>query len=180
MGYRSRLTLLTSQWISSADSNTYLISWSGTLPSDVTALAALPICPSHQSSQVKLILLPFFMINLFYTLVFILLVLNNPVNLLQNGPDWYCIIVGFKNGTVGFYTNTGHLLLSEKLDDRPVTKITCHTGTYGTLPDDIYVLFQNCECIIPGSSLFQTLRYAKTQLARGLFLTNILWFGVHL
>ena len=46
-------------------------------------------------------------------------------------------------------------------------KISCHTGTYGTLPDDIHILYQTCECIITGSSLYQTLRTAKAQLARG-------------
>ncbi|XP_075974743.1 rab3 GTPase activating protein [Anticarsia gemmatalis] len=134
VGYKSRLCLLTNQWISSTDSNTFLISWSGTLSSDITFVLALPICPSQQSSQ--------------------------------NGPDWFCIIVGFKNGSVGFYTNTGHLLLLEKLEDKPVLKISCHTGTYGTLPDDVHILFQSCECIISGSSLFQVLRNAKAQLAK--------------
>lgn len=90
--------------------------------------------------------------------------------MLQNGPDWFCIIVGFTNGSIGFYTNTGHLLLLEKLDDKPVMKISCHTGTYGTLPDDIHILFHGCICILSGSSLFQTLRNAKAQLARGEFL----------
>ncbi|XP_037975017.2 rab3 GTPase-activating protein regulatory subunit [Plutella xylostella] len=134
VAYRNRLCLLTSQWISATDSNTYLISWSGTVPANVTAVAAFPICPSQQSSQ--------------------------------NGADWFCIIVGYQNGSVGFYTHTGHLLLSEKLDEKPVMTISCHTGTYGTLPDDIYILFPNCECIITGNSLFQTLRFAKAQLAR--------------
>lgn len=134
VGYKSRLCLLTNQWISLTSSRTFIISWSGTLPSDITAVLALAICPSQQSSQ--------------------------------NGPDWFCIIVGFKNGSVGFYTDTGHLLLLEKLDDCPVMKISCHTGTYGTLPDDIHILFSTCECIITGSSLYQTLRNAKAQLAR--------------
>ncbi|RVE41337.1 hypothetical protein evm_014014 [Chilo suppressalis] len=134
VGYKSRLCLLNSQWISSTDSTTYLISWNGTLSSEITVLSVLPICPSQQSSQ--------------------------------NGPDWFCIIVGFKNGNVAFYTDTGHLLLSEKLDDKPVMKITCHTGTYGTLPDDIHILFQTSQCIISGSTLFQTLRNAKSQLAK--------------
>ncbi|XP_053612757.1 rab3 GTPase-activating protein non-catalytic subunit [Plodia interpunctella] len=134
VGHRNRLSLLTTQWISSTDSNTYIVSWSGTLPTEITVILVLPICPSQQSSQ--------------------------------NGPDWFCVIVGFKNGSVGFYTNTGHLLLLEKLDDKPVMKITCHTGTYGTLPDDINILFQNSECIISGASLFQTLKIAKAQLAR--------------
>lgn len=55
----------------------------------------------------------------------------------------------------------------EKLDEKPVMKISCHTGTYGTLPDDVHILFQTCECIVSGPSLFQTLRIAKSQLARG-------------
>lgn len=134
VGHKTRLCLLTNQWISLTNSNTFIISWSGTLPSEITVVLALPICPLQQSSQ--------------------------------NGPDWFCIIVGFKNGSIGFYTNTGHLLLLEKLDDKPILKISCHTGTYGTLPDDIHVLFQSCECIISGSSLYQTLRNAKAQLAR--------------
>ncbi|XP_072938596.1 rab3 GTPase-activating protein non-catalytic subunit [Epargyreus clarus] len=134
VGYKTRLCFLTSQWISSTDSNSYLISWSGTLPSDITTVLALPICPSQHSSQ--------------------------------NGPDWFCVIVGFQNGHIGFYTNTGHLLFHEKLDERPVIKISCHTGTYGTLPDDIHILFQSSVCVISGASLFQTLRSAKAQMAR--------------
>lgn len=85
----------------------------------------------------------------------------------QNGPDWFCIVVGFQNGSVGFYTNTGHLLLQEKLDDKPVFKITCHTGTYGTLLDDIHIFFPDCVCVVAGLNLFQTLRVAKAQLAKG-------------
>ncbi|CAK1601081.1 unnamed protein product [Parnassius mnemosyne] len=134
VGFRNRLCLLTTQWISANESNTFLISWSGTLPGEISAILALPICPSQQSSQ--------------------------------NGPDWFCIIVGFHNGSIGFYTNTGHLLLLEKLDEKPVMRISCHTGTFGTLPDDIHILYQGCICILSGSSLFQTLRNAKAQLAR--------------
>nr|XP_026500575.1 rab3 GTPase-activating protein regulatory subunit isoform X2 [Vanessa tameamea] len=134
VGYKKRLCFLTAQWISSIESNTYLVSWSGTLPSEVTSVLALSICPSQQSSQ--------------------------------NGPDWFCIVVGFINGSVGFYTNTGHLLLLEKLEERPVLRITCHTGTFGTLPDDIHIFFQSGVCVLSGSSLFQTLRNAKVQLAK--------------
>ncbi|XP_032515034.2 rab3 GTPase-activating protein non-catalytic subunit [Danaus plexippus] len=134
VGYKKRICLLTAQWISSTESNTYLISWSGTLPSEITSCLALSICPSQHSSQ--------------------------------NGPDWFCIVVGFQNGSIGFYTNTGHLLLLEKLDDKPVLKISCHTGTYGTLPDDIHILFQSGVCVLSGSSLFQTLRNAKAQIAK--------------
>lgn len=53
IGYKSRLCLLANQWISSTDSNTFLISWSGTLPSDINVVLTLPICPSQQSSQVN-------------------------------------------------------------------------------------------------------------------------------
>ncbi|XP_013142683.1 PREDICTED: rab3 GTPase-activating protein regulatory subunit [Papilio polytes] len=134
VGFKNRLCLLTTQWISAIESNTFILSWSGTLPAEINAILALSICPSSYSSQ--------------------------------NGPDWFCIIVGFTNGSIGFYTNTGHLLLLEKLDDKPVMKISCHTGTYGTLPDDIHILFHGCICILSGSSLFQTLRNAKAQLAR--------------
>ncbi|XP_034827248.1 LOW QUALITY PROTEIN: rab3 GTPase-activating protein non-catalytic subunit [Maniola hyperantus] len=134
VGYKKRLCFLTAQWISSIDSNTYLVSWSGTLPSEITSILTLSICPSQQSSQ--------------------------------NGPDWFCIVVGFQNGSIGFYTNTGHVLLHEKLDEKPVLKISCHTGTYGTLPDDVHILFQTGVCVLTGSSLFQTLRNAKAQVAK--------------
>lgn len=77
------------------------------------------------------------------------------------------MIVGFINGSIGFYTNTGHLLLLEKLDEKAVMKLSCHTGTYGTLPDDIHVLCLSCVYVIAGSSLFPTLRSAKAQLAKG-------------
>ncbi|CAF4847792.1 unnamed protein product [Pieris macdunnoughi] len=134
VGYKNRICFLTTQWISSIESNSYLISWSGTLSSEITSILAVTLCSTQQSSQ--------------------------------NGPDWFCVIIGFNNGSVGFYTNTGHLLLLEKLDEKAVLKLSCHTGTYGTLPDDIHVLFQNCVYVITGSSLFPTLRSAKAQLAK--------------
>lgn len=134
VAFKNRMCILSSQWISATDSNTFIISWSVTLSADVTALLAVPICPSNHSSQ--------------------------------SGPDWFCIIVGLTNGNVAFYTNTGHLLFKEKFDDNPVMKISCHTGTFGTLADDIIVLYQTSECIIAGGSLFQTLRYAKAQMAK--------------
>ncbi|XP_045532220.1 rab3 GTPase-activating protein regulatory subunit isoform X1 [Pieris brassicae] len=134
VGYKNRICFLITQWISSIESNSYLISWSGTLSSEITSILAVTLCPTQQSSQ--------------------------------NGPDWFCVIIGFNNGSVGFYTNTGHLLLLEKLDEKAVLKLSCHTGTYGTLPDDIHVLFQNCVYVITGSSLFPTLRSAKAQLAK--------------
>lgn len=93
---------------------------------------------------------------------------NNDVkNTFQKGADWFCVMVGYANGSVGFYTNDGHLLLMEKFDDKPVLKISCHTGMYGTLPDDVYILYASSECIVAGPALFKTLRRAKTQLARG-------------
>lgn len=77
-------------------------------------------------------------------------------------------MVGFSNGSVGFYTNTGHLLLLEKLEDKHVSKISCNTGTYGIFPDDIHIHFESAVYVVSGSSLFQTLRNAKAQLAKGL------------
>ncbi|XP_050673797.1 rab3 GTPase-activating protein regulatory subunit isoform X2 [Leptidea sinapis] len=135
VGYKNRLCFMNTQWISSTDTNSFIISWSGTLPSEIKTLLCLSLCPTHQSSQ--------------------------------SGPDWFCVIVGFINGCVGFYSNTGHLLMMEKLDEKPVLKISCHTGTYGTMPDDIHILFTHCIYIISGASLFQTLRMAKAQLAKG-------------
>ncbi|CAK1540482.1 unnamed protein product [Leptosia nina] len=134
VGYKYRICFLTTQWINSIESNSYLISWSGTLASEITSVLAVSLCPTQLSTQ--------------------------------SGPDWFCVIVGFVNGTVGFYTNTGHLLLLEKLDDKPVIKLSCHTGTYGTMPDDIHVLFCHCVCVIPGTTLFQTLRNAKAHQAK--------------
>lgn len=52
-------------------------------------------------------------------------------------------------------------------------KISCHTGTYGTLPDDIHILFPTCECVISGGGLFQTLRNAKAQIAKGMSIKYI-------
>lgn len=82
-------------------------------------------------------------------------------------------MVGHQNGSIRFYTNTGHLLLHEKLDEKPVLKISCHTGTYGTLPDDVHILFQNSVCVLSGASLFLTLRNAKAQVAKGMKLKKV-------
>lgn len=53
VGFKNRLCLLTTQWISAIESNTFILSWSGTLSSEISAILALSICPSQQSSQVR-------------------------------------------------------------------------------------------------------------------------------
>lgn len=134
ISYKNRVCLCTAQWINSSESNTYIVTWNGTLPCDITAVLASPICSIGHSAQ--------------------------------DGPDWICIMVGQKNGDVSFYTDAGHLLLTEKHDASPVKKISCHTGSFGSDADDIHIFYSTSITVLSGPSLFQTLRYAKTQLAR--------------
>lgn len=53
VGYKNRLVILTAQWINSTETNTFIISWSGNVSSDISAVFAVPICPSNHSSQVS-------------------------------------------------------------------------------------------------------------------------------
>lgn len=81
--------------------------------------------------------------------------------------DWVCIAVGFRSGDVGFYTEQGQLLLSEKLEDSPVLSIKCYTGRYGNESDELSVVYGKAICRLASSNLLQLLCYARVQLARG-------------
>ncbi|XP_077284837.1 rab3 GTPase activating protein [Arctopsyche grandis] len=84
----------------------------------------------------------------------------------EGNSDWLCIIVGFSTGEVGFYTDQGQLLILEKLDDSPVLQLKCHTGQHSSDTDEVYVIFSESICCLAATSLLQTLRYARVQLAK--------------
>ncbi|XP_012523480.2 rab3 GTPase-activating protein non-catalytic subunit isoform X1 [Monomorium pharaonis] len=88
------------------------------------------------------------------------------------GPDWTCIAVGYNTGFVRFYTETGAFLLGEQIHNESVLGIKCqsfclpkHVGDAGS-SEEIYVLYNSGVCILPGFSLFSTLRACRNHLAK--------------
>jgi hypothetical protein len=67
----------------------------------------------------------------------------------------------------------GGLLLEKQLHNESIVHIKCqshssakHSGDTGTL-EEIHILYSTLVCILPGFSLFSTLRTYRSYLARG-------------
>ncbi|XP_037580983.1 rab3 GTPase-activating protein non-catalytic subunit isoform X2 [Dermacentor silvarum] len=91
----------------------------------------------------------------------------------QGGPDWTCIVVGFKSGYVHMYTEDGRLLLNQLLHEEPVLSLKCQTyvprrfSGFGEQQDEVRVTYPHAIVCLEGFGLFQTLRACRNQLARG-------------
>ncbi|XP_077493828.1 rab3 GTPase activating protein isoform X4 [Amblyomma americanum] len=91
----------------------------------------------------------------------------------QGGPDWTCIIVGFKSGYIHMYTEDGRLLLNQILHEEPVLSLKCQTyvprrfSGFGEQQDEVRVTYPRAVVCLEGFGLFQTLRACRNQLARG-------------
>nr|XP_054933764.1 rab3 GTPase-activating protein non-catalytic subunit-like isoform X2 [Dermacentor andersoni] len=91
----------------------------------------------------------------------------------QGGPDWTCIVVGFKSGHVHMYTEDGRLLLNQLLHEEPVLSLKCQTyvarrfSGFGEQQDEVRVTYPHAIVCLEGFGLFQTLRACRNQLARG-------------
>ncbi|KAL6256765.1 hypothetical protein P5V15_011702 [Pogonomyrmex californicus] len=88
------------------------------------------------------------------------------------GPDWTCIAVGYNTGFIRFYTETGALLLEERIHNESVLGIKCqsfslpkHAGDAGC-NEEIYILYNSGICILQGFPLFSTLRACRNHLAK--------------
>ncbi|KAL3211750.1 hypothetical protein MRX96_008449 [Rhipicephalus microplus] len=88
----------------------------------------------------------------------------------QGGPDWTCIVVGFKSGYV---PHDGRLLLNQMLHEEPVLSLKCQTyvprrfSGFGEQQDEVRVTYPHAVVCLEGFGLFQTLRACRNQLARG-------------
>lgn len=139
-----RIVVLSAKWDSNAVLSNYHISFSGTLEGTtdpITAVLCLPIASQNQSSQV--------------------------------GPDWTCIVVGFKTGVVKFYTESCNLLLTEQFHDDQINNIKCQSQNCMHVevgsdfrPEELYIQYSKCICVLSGAQLFTTLRNCRSQLAR--------------
>ncbi|XP_047351529.1 rab3 GTPase-activating protein non-catalytic subunit [Vespa velutina] len=89
-----------------------------------------------------------------------------------NNPDWTCIAVGFNNGFLRFYTETGALLLEQQLHNEPIIGIKCqsssvHRNSISKQPlEELYIIYRSIICILQGFPLFSTLRACRNHLAR--------------
>lgn len=90
------------------------------------------------------------------------------------GPDWTCIVVGFKTGVVKFYTESCNLLLTEQFHDDQINNIKCQSQNCMHVevgsdfrPEELYIQYSKCICVLSGAQLFTTLRNCRSQLARG-------------
>ncbi|XP_052787528.1 rab3 GTPase-activating protein non-catalytic subunit-like isoform X1 [Mya arenaria] len=90
----------------------------------------------------------------------------------QGGPDWTCVLLGFSSGFLRFYTETGTLLLSQKLHNEPVQKLKCNTYTpkrylgIAEQHEELVILYKRVLVTIDGFSLYQALKACRNQVAR--------------
>ncbi|KAL4238914.1 Rab3 GTPase-activating protein non-catalytic subunit [Mactra antiquata] len=90
----------------------------------------------------------------------------------QGAPDWTCVLVGFSTGFVRMYTETGALLLSQKLHTEPVRKLKCNTYTpprylgIAEQHEELVILYHKALVTIDGFSLYQALKACRNQVAR--------------
>lgn len=96
----------------------------------------------------------------------------------EGGVDWIAIVIGFNSGVLRVYTESGALILVQKLHDEPIKKLLCSTfysaASNGKRahPDDpeqqdeITVIFNSIVLIIEGFAFYQTVRSARNHLAR--------------
>lgn len=83
--------------------------------------------------------------------------------------DWTAVIVGFSSGFLKIYTEKGCLVLSRLLHTEPIVDIKCQTFRSNSDSSDcdrILVLYQTIVVLIEGLSLYQTLRFCRSQLAK--------------
>lgn len=96
----------------------------------------------------------------------------------EGAVDWTAIVIGFNTGFIRVYTESGQLLLAQKLHDEPVSSIKCssfyspasngkrvHTNEADQL-DEITVTFSRIVLIVEGFAFYQTIRAARNHFAR--------------
>ncbi len=86
--------------------------------------------------------------------------------------DWTCIMVGFDNGNVRFYTENGTLLITQMFHDEKVLKIKCRTYEpvkyigWVSQPEEVEILYENKILVcIDGANLFHYLRATRKYAA---------------
>ncbi|XP_052275243.1 rab3 GTPase-activating protein non-catalytic subunit-like isoform X3 [Dreissena polymorpha] len=90
----------------------------------------------------------------------------------QGAPDWTCVLVGLSSGFVRIYTETGALLLSQKLHTEPVQRLKCNTYTprrylgIAEQHEELLILYVTALVTIDGFSLYQALKACRNQVAR--------------
>ena len=83
--------------------------------------------------------------------------------------DWTAVMVGFSSGYFKIYTEKGSLVLSRLLHNEPIVDIKCQTyrsNSSSSDCDQILIHYQTVVVLIDGLSLYQTLRFCRSQLAK--------------
>lgn len=90
----------------------------------------------------------------------------------QGVPDWCCVIVGFSSGYIRIYTETGTLLLAQKLHTERVQQLKCNTYMpprylgVAEQHEELVILYVRCLVSIDGFSLLLALKACRNQVAR--------------
>lgn len=91
----------------------------------------------------------------------------------QTGPDWTCVVLGFKSGKVRYYTEYLSLLFEEQYHENSVTNIKCQSQhsprpdlSSELKPEEVYIVYESVVCILAGTQLFTALRNCRNQLAK--------------
>lgn len=148
MAHNTKMIILISKWDSGEQTeskNKFHIVWSGTVAEDQNEWVTSIIC------------LPLISLGKISA---------------STGPDWTCIVVGFNNGILRFYTEKGALLLKQQLNHEPILGIKCQSSSAQRhsnskqLLEELYIIYRSSICIIQGFTLFSILRACRNHLAR--------------
>nr|CAI5849691.1 unnamed protein product [Callosobruchus analis] len=144
IAYERKIVVLSAKWNSQLSANDYVLTHSSTVHNydKVKAILCLPVLGESQHSHV--------------------------------GPDWTCILVGYDSGYVRFYTESCELLLEEQFHNENIKNVKCqsqHSPRPDISPDlhpeEIYVQYQSCICILSGPQLFPHLKTCRNQGIKG-------------
>nr|CAH7750373.1 unnamed protein product [Callosobruchus chinensis] len=139
-----KIVVLSAKWNSQLSANDYVLTHSSTVHNydKVKAILCLPVLGENQHSHV--------------------------------GPDWTCILVGYDSGYVRFYTESCELLLEEQFHNENIKNVKCqsqHSPRPDISPDlhpeEIYVQYQSCVCVLSGPQLFPHLKTCRNQGIKG-------------
>ncbi len=87
-------------------------------------------------------------------------------------PDWTCVVIGFSDGHVRMYTESGNILIGQMFHDQPVTAFKCRSYKPASTQnehdqlEEVFILYQTVLVTIDGFGLFQTLRGCRSRIAR--------------
>lgn len=75
--------------------------------------------------------------------------------------EWTCIAIGLTSGLVLFYCDSGQQIFSQQWHNNGESVIELRAQSGKKIPEEFYITFSSCICIVQGSHLFDVLKNMK-------------------